>query len=166
MWLSNLLLFMSLPQAVFHKLVKSEVLSIELTELSIVRHFRYLLFQMIQPVCEYNLPPKTATPSCPQGLEYLDCYSCWWVRPLKRECSEYTFKLQLVVKLQFGTSVECWVHVHCYYSQINFWRCPWCNAYFRRKWIRRHEFKSWTWLIAFPIALMPFKKIWILLFSL
>ena len=24
------------------------------------------------------------------------------------------------------------------------WRCPWCNAYRRRKWTRRHEFKSWT----------------------
>ena len=23
------------------------------------------------------------------------------------------------------------------------WRCPWCNGYRRRNWIRRHEFKSW-----------------------
>ena len=23
-------------------------------------------------------------------------------------------------------------------------RCPWCNGYRRRKWTRRHEFKSWT----------------------
>ena len=22
------------------------------------------------------------------------------------------------------------------------WRCPWCNGYHRRKWTRRHEFKS------------------------
>ena len=29
------------------------------------------------------------------------------------------------------------------------WRCPWCNGYRRRKWTRRHEFKSWTRLIAF-----------------
>ena len=35
------------------------------------------------------------------------------------------------------------------------WRCPWCNGYRRRKWTRRHEFKSWTRLIAFHIALIP-----------
>ena len=23
-------------------------------------------------------------------------------------------------------------------------KCPWCNGYRRRKWTRRHEFKSWT----------------------
>ena len=33
------------------------------------------------------------------------------------------------------------------------WRCPWCNGYRRRKWTRRHEFKSWTRLSAFHIAL-------------
>ena len=46
------------------------------------------------------------------------------------------------------------------------WRCPWCNSYRRRKWTRRHEFKSWTRLIAFHIALMPLGKVWIQLFSL
>ena len=40
------------------------------------------------------------------------------------------------------------------------WRCPWCNGYHRRK-IRRHEFKSWTRLIAFHIALIPLGKVWI-----
>ena len=39
------------------------------------------------------------------------------------------------------------------------WRCPWCNGYHRRKWTRRHEFKSWTRLIAFHIALIPSGKI-------
>ena len=42
---------------------------------------------------------------------------------------------------------------------------PWYNCYRRRKWTRRHEFKSWTWLIAFHIALIPFGKVWIQLFS-
>ena len=32
---------------------------------------------------------------------------------------------------------------------------PWCIGYRRRKWTRRHEFKSWTRLIAFHIALTP-----------
>ena len=46
------------------------------------------------------------------------------------------------------------------------WRCPWCNGYRRRKWTRRHEFKSWTRLISFHIALIPLGKVWIQLFSL
>ena len=45
-------------------------------------------------------------------------------------------------------------------------RCPWCYCYRRRKWTRRHEFKSWTRLIAFHIALIPLGKVWIHLFSL
>ena len=45
-------------------------------------------------------------------------------------------------------------------------RCPWCNGYRRRKWTRRHEFKSWTRLIAFHIALIPLGKVWLQLFSL
>ena len=40
------------------------------------------------------------------------------------------------------------------------------NGYRRRKWTRRHEFKSWTRLIAFHIALIPLGKVWIQLFSL
>ena len=46
------------------------------------------------------------------------------------------------------------------------WRCLWCNGYRRKKWTRRHEFKSWTRLIAFHIALIPLGKVWIQLFSL
>ena len=38
--------------------------------------------------------------------------------------------------------------------------------YRHRKWTRRHEFKSWTRLIAFHIALIPLGKVWIQLFSL
>ena len=38
-------------------------------------------------------------------------------------------------------------------------RCPWCNCYRRRKWTRRLEFKSWTRLIAFHIALIPLGKV-------
>ena len=41
-----------------------------------------------------------------------------------------------------------------------------CSRYRRRKWTRRHEFKSWTRLIAFHIALIPLGKVWIQLFSL
>ena len=38
--------------------------------------------------------------------------------------------------------------------------------YRRRKWTRRHEFKSWTTLIAIHITLIPLGKVWIQLFSL
>ena len=38
-------------------------------------------------------------------------------------------------------------------------RCPWCNGFRRRKWTRRHEFKSCTRLIAFHIALIPLGKV-------
>ena len=39
-------------------------------------------------------------------------------------------------------------------------------GYRRRKWRWRHEFKSWTRLIAFHIALIPLEKVWIQFFSL
>ena len=52
------------------------------------------------------------------------------------------------------------------YIYIIFRRCPRCNGYHRRKWTRLHEFKSWTRLIAFHIALIPLGKVWIQLFSL
>ena len=45
-------------------------------------------------------------------------------------------------------------------------RCPWWNGYRRRKWTQRLEFKSWTRMIAFHIALIPLGKVWIQLFSL
>ena len=46
------------------------------------------------------------------------------------------------------------------------WRCPWCNGYHHRIWTRQQEFKSWTWLIAFHIALIPLGKVWIQIYSL
>ena len=56
---------------------------------------------------------------------------------------------------------------HCHYTDIIIlWRCPWCNGYRRRIWTWRHEFKSWTRLIAFHIALIPLGKVWIQIFSL
>ena len=46
------------------------------------------------------------------------------------------------------------------------WRCPWFNGYRRRKWTRRHEFKPWTRLIAFHMALILLRKVRMQLFSL
>ena len=56
-------------------------------------------------------------------------------------------------------------HINNY--RLHWWHwCLWCNCYRRRNCTRRHEFKSWTKVIAFHIALIPLGKVWIQLFSL
>ena len=40
-----------------------------------------------------------------------------------------------------------------------FRRCLWCNGYHHGKWTWGHEFKSWTRLITFHIALIPLRKV-------
>ena len=57
-------------------------------------------------------------------------------------------------------------HTHTHTHIYIYRRCPWCNGYRRRNWTRQYEFKSRTRLIAFHIALIPFEKVWIQLFSL
>ena len=60
-----------------------------------------------------------------------------------------------------------WCECNSKYDTVyNDRRCLWCNGYRRRMWTRRHEFKSWTNLITFHIALIPLGKVWIQLFSL
>ena len=54
-------------------------------------------------------------------------------------------------------------HCNAVYNQKL--RCSWCNVYRRRKWTQQLEFKSWTRMIAFHIALIPLGKVWIQLFS-
>ena len=61
----------------------------------------------------------------------------------------------------YSNAIYIYIYIYIY-SFI----CPWCNDYGRRKWTRQHEFKTWTWLIAFHIALIPLGKVWIQLFSL
>ena len=82
--------------------------------------------------------------------------------------------IQVVVSVRVASrgQIEQFKHL-LYWQQFNFlncpWckrRCPWCNGYRCSKWTRRHEFKSWTRLIAFHIALIPLGKVWIQLFSL
>ena len=59
---------------------------------------------------------------------------------------------------------------HIFYLGFLFWHL-WmthpggARGYRRRKWIRRYEFKSWTRLIGFHIALIPLGKVWIQFFS-
>ena len=57
--------------------------------------------------------------------------------------------------------------VVCKYGNIvDLYMCLWCNGYRRRKWTRRHQFKSWTRLVAFLKALIPLGKVGIQSFSL
>ena len=53
--------------------------------------------------------------------------------------------------------VRIWHYLRTY-TMYELWRCPWCNGYRRRKWTWRYQFKSWTRLIAFNIALIPLGK--------
>ena len=89
---------------------------------------------------------------------------CWlqWFLGLSLRPSVRPFKPLFFVCNQDDNLFPC--SFSC--SVITVWRCPWCNCYRRRKWTRRHEFKSWTRLIAFHIALIPLGKVWIQLFSL
>ena len=65
----------------------------------------------------------------------------------------------------FHTNISWWLLTGVWVITSLFCRkCPRCNGYRRRKRTRRHEFKSWTRLIAFHIALIPLGKVWIQLF--
>ena len=57
-------------------------------------------------------------------------------------------------------------HYSMYSTIITCKSCLWCNGYHRRKWTQQLEFKSWTRMIAFHIALIPLGKVLIQLFSL
>ena len=59
---------------------------------------------------------------------------------LKVACLQETF---LKDKNQLNINFPSYNHLY-----------PWCNCYRRRKWTRRHEFKSSTRLIAFHLALI------------
>ena len=88
----------------------------------------------------------------------------------KEVCSFVSLKSSLcliIFRLYLYTyTCRCITAIQQQSSSSSSWRCPWCNGYRRRKWTRRHEFKSWTRLIAFHIALIPLGKVWIQLFSL
>ena len=84
-----------------------------------------------------------------------------WTREKLKQMDQRTRKLMAMHKaLHIRDDVD-----RLYVSRKE-WRRPWCNGYRRRKWTRPHEFKSWTWLIAFHIALIPLGKVWIQLFSI
>ena len=71
----------------------------------------------------------------------------------------------LYVRLSLCVNVRVYIRT-CVRLHEYVRRCPWCNGYHRRKWTRRHEFKSWTRLIALHTAQISLGKVWIQLFSL
>ena len=119
--------------------------------------------------------------NCPQNssctANYLSSYlhylysskmnkTCWVL--MENQCQIYKWHSPM----DYYTRIhQCWqTRKDLYSSSLDAkWyakRCPWCSRYRRRKWTRRHEFKSWMRLIAFHIALIPLGKVWIQLFSL
>ena len=63
----------------------------------------------------------------------------------------YSLPIHTTWPLHISTRVQCY--------------CSWCNDYRCSKWILRLEFKTWTRLLAFYIALIPLEKVFIQLFS-
>ena len=86
----------------------------------------------------------------------LDCF-VWLGRPSMQQRHKFFFPIKDPTILLASNKIT--LNSNQLYSAI-FWRCPLCNGYHRRKWIRRHKFKSWTRLIAFHIALIPLGKVW------
>ena len=73
------------------------------------------------------------------------CLSQGQKREIKRRQPHPGFKLGSSIPVQLTITVTLR-------------RCPWCNGYRRREWTQRHEFKSWTRLVAFHIALLALGK--------
>ena len=68
------------------------------------------------------------------------------------EMKEKIFKISQTNKRTSRTQAQ---QQESHQGDKHLWTCPRCNGYRRRKWTRRHEFKSSTRLIAFHIALIP-----------
>ena len=85
---------------------------------------------------------------------------------LSQLCADNEYRLEDLASARADINEERERERERFKIQMAWWWCPWCNSYHRRKWTRRHEFKSWTRLIAFHIALIPLGKVWIQLFSL
>ena len=102
---------------------------------------------------------------------YSNSCCTYWFEPeiIKTGRSSHKMYSNNILNFQESTiilnahSKKVWKHIIC---TSHIYTCPWYNGYHRRKWTRGHEFKSWTRLIAFHIALIPLGKVWIQLFSL
>ena len=83
------------------------------------------------------------------GILFLrDCFILNWGVGVDMLCFCFFF-------LSLGHTIQS----ECQAQTCLLWRCTWCIDYCCRKWTRRHEFKSWTRMIAFHIALIPLGKV-------
>ena len=90
---------------------------------------------------------------------------------LVRKWTKVNKKLRYSLLIHKNNLHEKFLHTHTHththiYIYIYIYICPCCYGYCHRKWTWQHEFKSWTRLIAFHIALIPLGKVCIQLFSL
>ena len=83
-----------------------------------------------------------------------------WIADLLSHIVLSTILLSLLIPCYVTMCIMWYIYIYIYR------RCPWCNGSLRMKWTQRYEFKSWTRVIAFHIALIPLGKVWIQLFSL
>ena len=93
--------------------------------------------------------------------EYLILSAIGWIVSVLFYKSDLSIKSTTNVDMPINKETKL-----CHHVLIYFWRYLWCNGYRCRKWTQRYEFKSWTRLIAFHIALIPLGKVWIQLFFL
>ena len=106
--------------------------------------------------CYFQANPKM-TYSCMKRLA--PRYWSWLVTfPMVIHCNLQSksrlFKSEKI-SIKQGLDLFKWNKIQIFITDY----CPWCNGYRRRKWTRRHEFKSWVRLIAFHIELIPLGKV-------
>ena len=115
--------------------------------------------------------PSTATPIEVCGTQEVLCWKInfIWSHSMRLYWSAYElfcWPLSELRRTWYYIFIYIRILWRCPWCNSYMWRIPWCNGYRRRKWTRRYEFKSWSRLIAFHIALIPLGKVWIQLFSL
>ena len=74
-------------------------------------------------------------------------------------CMSIIFEFYLFQIYNGSLSIYLSMSIHYLSIYLYFGRCPWCNGYRRREWTWRLEFKSWTRMIAFHIALILLGKV-------
>ena len=149
----------------------------------LIYEISFLISTSISPLFQ-SLPSSVQSG---RAVKYTDCISASLQRvkvPTVNGCPGYDNKSsdgEIPVLKIFGSEIDHFIVItpsstmngrgstclsQIYGSNRTVRRYQWCNSYRRRKGTRRHEFKSWTRLIAFHIALIPLGKVWIQLFTL
>ena len=129
-------------------------------------HFIYFLFSSISFFFFHKLNRLSFGPyyikSCQQGSEYIQCVIYISIKHPTRDV------LSRVVRLgEYGASSRVLDSVEYLFHFTSKTLCVcvcvcMCDSYYhRRKWKWRPEFRSWTGLFGFHIALIPWEKVWI-----